>query len=242
MNWSRQPGINSNTTPALDGSGATKQAAASGSQTSGKREPQQPDEPVADTPTVEWIFAPSGTGYSIAGFGESGHVGKLKGFAQIARLIRTPRKPVLMLDLVGVGNDDRITADKRSQQPALDNKAMRAIFEDREKTKAELERAERDQDNVEAKRCREHISKLKAELSTGMGIGGKSRDLNNLLDKLRPQIWGTLKTAIKKLRETAPSMDRLAEHFELSISAEGVGFVYIPPIDPPPVWSTELKK
>src|SRR5262249_22682382 len=54
--------------------------------------------PRSPSPSIEWCFAPSGDGYFVAGFGESGHLSGYKGLADIARLIEAPGVPVPMLD------------------------------------------------------------------------------------------------------------------------------------------------
>ena len=66
-----------------------------------------------------FVFAPDGTEYYITGFGEHGHVNKLKGFHRIYRLNQTPGKPVLMLTLIEADDNKRIAAEKRSQQLML---------------------------------------------------------------------------------------------------------------------------
>ena len=73
----------------------------------------------------EFVFAIEGDGYYLAGFGESGHFRRLKGLNIIARLIQRPGIPVAMVELVGDGNDERLSRDLRSRQETLDNPAER---------------------------------------------------------------------------------------------------------------------
>jgi hypothetical protein len=191
-----------------------------------------------------FAFYLSGTGYYIAGFGEHGHVSNLKGFQQIYLLIQTPGNPVPMLTLVEADEDERIAVDKRSQQPMLDPRAKQELYDKIAEEKADLEQAEFDNNNVEANHCREEIEKLETELRKATGLGGKSRDLNTNFDKLRSRIAGTLKTSYEKLQAANPPMKLLANHFELSISADGTGkaYIYRPALNPPPEWDIEPKK
>jgi hypothetical protein len=60
------------------------------------------------------------------------------------------------------------------------------------------------------------------------------RDLNNPFDKLRPKIHGRLRAVYEAMLKADPPMNKLAEHFELSIGSEGGNaFVYRPAGDPP---------
>jgi hypothetical protein len=70
----------------------------------------------AESPRSSFMFAANGDGYFVAGFGEQGHVQKLKGFDQILRLIRTPGRPVPMIELAG--GRGRSANRRRCTQPA----------------------------------------------------------------------------------------------------------------------------
>jgi hypothetical protein len=184
-------------------------------------------------PTEECLFAPSGNGYFIKGFGEYGHLGGYKGLDVIARLIRTPGELVSMLELVGA--DDRTKADRRSPQRVLDADAKKKIREELQERRADLEQARKKNNTVEADLAEADVEKLQQQLLQAEGLHGKDRDLNNPFEKLRPQIHGQLKTVYKAMRKADPQMTRLAEHFDLSISSEGgTGFIYRPAAGSPP--------
>jgi hypothetical protein len=190
---------------------------------------------ISSSPPVveEFLFAPSGNGYLIKGFGETGHLPGYKGLDVIAQLIRSPGKPVSMLDLVRA--DDRTKVDKRSPQEVLDPEAKKAIRDRLRELEADLERARKDNATVEADLAETEIDKLAEQLLQAEGLGGKDRDLNNVFEKLRPKIHGRLNTVYKAMREAKPPMLKLAEHFGFSISAEGgTGFIYRPAGEPPP--------
>jgi hypothetical protein len=203
-----------------------------------EREPPAEDAtPPPPPPSVEWCFAPSGDGYFVAGFGESGHLSGYKGLADIARLIEAPGVPIPMLDLEGAGQ--QLTKDRRSRQPALDATGVQQIVGQLKELRADRERALAENNSVEADAAQAQIEQLEASLATAKGVGGKVRDLNDLYNKLRPKIHGRLRTVYKVMREADPPMKQLADHLELSISCEGASaFIYRPAGDPPP-WQFE---
>jgi hypothetical protein len=182
---------------------------------------------------ARFVFAPSGNGYDLRGFGEAGHLSNLKGLHVVYQLIQTPGGAVSMLDLAGA--DDRLRADRRTRQDVLDPDAKRDIVEELNDLHADLERARARNNTVEADLAEKAIEQLTQHLLQAAGLGGKSRDLNNPFDQLRPRIHGQLKTVYQAMRDSNPPMSRLAEHFESSITSEGGStFVYRPARTRPP--------
>jgi hypothetical protein len=184
-------------------------------------------------PAQEWHFVPSGDGYYIAGFGESGHLSGRKGLSDLSRLIQAPGRLVPMLELEGASQ--QVKQDRRGRQPSVDAKGLQEAGKRLRELRADLEKAQEDNNTVEADTIRAEIEQLEACLAPAKGFGGKARDLNNLFDKLRPRIHGRLRTVYEAMRKAVPPMNKLAEHFELSISCEGgSAFIYRPAGDPPP--------
>src|SRR5262249_6379308 len=72
-----------------------------------------------------WIFAPSGNGFFISGFGESGHLKGLKGLGILLRLLQSPGNGIPMVDLVTA--DKRLKIDRQSPQAAIDEEGLKAI-------------------------------------------------------------------------------------------------------------------
>jgi hypothetical protein len=204
--------------------------------------------PPAPAVTEEFIFAPSGNGYLIKGFGEFGHLSGYKGLHDIARLIGTPGGAVSMLELVGA--DDRTKADRRSTQAALDVQAMKEIKEKLDERRRDLDRAREENNSVEVNLAEKDIEELTQQVRQAKWFGGKAgagkdsgskdRDLNNLFDKLRPTIHNRLKAVYTALRQAQPAMSFLADHFEQSISSEGGTLVYRPG-GIVPVWKLSQK-
>jgi len=184
-----------------------------------KNTPELNDEP-------EFLFAPDGDAYSIRGFGEQGHVRKLKGCNIIWRLIQTPGKPASIYELDGAAKDNRLRGDRYSRQPTLDQEALREIWECLCHSRADLERAKSENNTVEAEHCQAEIDRLTITLKNSTAIAGVPRDLNNPIDKLRPKLSGALSRAINALM--VAGMPHLAEHFHQGISSESGEFVYKP--------------
>jgi hypothetical protein len=160
----------------------------------------------------------------LSGLGESGHVPKCKGLHDIFELTQTPHQPVPMRKLLGIGLE-RAT-DQRTHQPAIDAQARREARDELLAIKGKMERAREDHDYAEADTLQEEYDELLAHHTAALGLRGKSRDLNNPVDKWRPTIHNRLRTAYRRLREA--KMPQLADHFEARISADGSSFVYRP--------------
>lgn len=191
----------------------------------------------------EFVFAPSGDGYFIRGFGESGNISAkaCKGLHQIFMLVQSPGLPVAMTDLMSAGEHRRDISQLRqrsrqvlpaevqkgtSRQPSVTREGRDAIASELQRTNAELEAALNAGDAVEADICREHIKQVSATLRAMLGKGRRARDVNSVANKLRPSIRRALNRAYDNMRESKPPMRQLADHFEPLISAEGEGFVY----------------
>jgi hypothetical protein len=182
---------------------------------------------------TEVAFMRDGDGYFIRGFGESGHVTRLRGFDIIARLVRTPSVPVPMLELFGGALDKGIAADQRSRQETLDSQAVKDIRNRLAELRADYDKAEAKNNTVEMTSAETQIEELKSRLLADTGLAGRSRDMNSDNDRLRPTIYGNLKRAYQKLLSTKPPMVQLANYFEQTISSRGGAFIYSPgtPID-----------
>ncbi len=187
-------------------------------------------------PAEEYVFARQGDGWYIRGFGESGFVRNLKGFANLARLIRSPGEPVSMRELTGMQDDARLNADRQTPQPALDEQSLREIRDELAERQADLQEAKDENNTVEADLAQADTDRLKESLGSALGKGGKVRDLNNPNEQMRPTILTNLRRAYKRLKES--SMTMLAEHFESSVTSESGACVYRPAGDHP-TWRFE---
>src|SRR5262249_16486806 len=142
-------------------------------------------------PEPQWVFASDGDGYFIAGFGESGHIKRLKGLKIIATLLRTPGEFVPMLDLIDDAGRRR-AVDERSPQPMMDLRAKKEARARLAELQMARDGAKEENNTAAADQAEEQIQELLKELSAAVGLGGKDRDLNSLVNKMRPTIYASL--------------------------------------------------
>jgi len=185
---------------------------------------------------IDFVFARSGDGYDIRGFGKRGHVSYLKGLGQIAMLIRRSNESVPMIDLISLVEGEHQRADSSSLQPVLDDKAKKNIAKEVSELKVDLERAKRDNDLAAVDRLTGEINTLEQHYAASTGLGGRSRELKDKTGTHRASIHGALKRAYKALRGAKPPLSKVADHFENSISSESGTFIYRP-VDAQPAWS-----
>jgi hypothetical protein len=175
----------------------------------------------------EWIWAPDGNGYFVAGLGERGHFAKLKGLSMIEKLVHSPGQPVLMILLVG-GTAEKPKGDKHSKQLVMDRETLREVYNRCKVLRAEIEKDETEGRTVDADESRVELEQLKQQLKAAVGIKGKVRDLNDLANKLRPSIHGALDRVYGAMRKANPPLTELANHLKSAISSESATFVYRP--------------
>jgi hypothetical protein len=182
-------------------------------------------------PASDFCLWLEGGTYYICGFGEEGRFADLRGFGDLQKLILSPGEPVPWAEL-----DPTILAiESRSAQPAMDTEAIVAARAELNRLREEVDSADNDVDRADSQR---RYYELTAQLQGELGPGGRTRDLNSLINKLRPKIAGRLNTVYENLRATEPPLEKLASHFQDSISSSTSGFVYAPKRMSPP-WRTE---
>jgi hypothetical protein len=160
--------------------------------------------------------------------------GELKGIAILEQLLRRAGTTVPWVDL-----DPAVARDgKRSEQPALDSQALAQLRRERARLQEEVDTADNE---IDANDSQQRLTEVEEQLASATGLRGKPRDLNSLVGKLRPKIWGSLNTVFEKLRSAPHSANALAEHLQAHISSSADGFVYDPP-SPEPVWEFEGPK
>jgi hypothetical protein len=124
---------------------------------------------------------------------------------------------------------------KRTTQPIFDKDGQKNYKETLARLMDEVEEAE---DEIEKADSQRRLDELKSEIRRTTGIRGKPRDLNSIVNRMRPMIWDRLNTIIRRLRSSTPPLNRVAEHFEKCISSNANGFIYDPP-PATPSWLVE---
>lgn len=189
--------------------------------------PPQPQTPTPPDP-VRFCFWREGQGFWISGFGDSGFVKFLRGFEHIFRLLEARDSRFPMVGLVARGGVPEGTANSHVPDPVFDDEGLRAIREKRRQLDEQRDEAMElgKTDKVEA--LDREIEALEAATLQGIGVSGRSRNLDTRIDSLRATIHSNLRRAIDALRTSDPPLTALATHFESFISAEGADFVYRP--------------
>ena len=141
-------------------------------------------------------FRKSGTLWEMRYNGEKVLMAELKGFKDIYKLISQPTKEFHCSELmeipVLVGEDDQMFDQKAK------NKYKTRLVQLQE----DIEEAQEMNDNVRAGHLQEEYDKILDHLSSSLGLGGKTRKLDDQIDKARSALTWRIRTAIKKIRES----------------------------------------
>lgn len=194
----------------------------------GERDEEDSEQAKPESIEAEFVFRPDGDGYFIKGLGESGNFSArgAKGLRDLFRLVQSPGVPVPMLEFDAGPGVRQAEGDGRSIQPVADGETFKQLATERRQLKADIEAAE---SNMERDELQEKLSKLESAAKAMTGLNGNPRDINNLLDKLRPKLLKRISAAVNKLREA--SLTKLADHFDWAVSSESGCMVYRPAVE-----------
>lgn len=223
---------------ALRGEGLATAKAGAGDIQSAQAAMPNPSNDKSSQPSGEAQFAiwKDGNVWQLHGFGESAKFGDLKGFADIHRILSSPNKSALLVELTGELADERLANEERSQQPAIEKNELRKLNELINENKADLDSAKANNDLAEIARIEEEQAWLIKQVKAMTNVHGEPRDLN-ANNKRRSRVWDRIQKAIGKLPKGEPSMPKLAEHLQLCIRCEGDSVRYLDPSGI--VWKTE---
>ena len=166
------------------------------------------------------VFRKEGRVWSLAYDGLGAQLVELKGFHDIARLLRSPDEPVHCLELSGA------PPTTESRHDVLDADARRDYKRRIEELQGDLEKAESDNDPGRADAIRTELDALIDELTRAAGLGGRSRTMATDAERARSATTWRIRSAIKKIHAAHP---RLGQHLANSIRT-GVFCVYSPEI------------
>ncbi len=176
-----------------------------------------------------------GNTWYVEGFGESGIFQDMVGFGYIHRLVQSS-EPVLLQKLI---NSEFAMKDEHSFQPKMDRKAIRSSQERVQQLKKDLSDALSCVNESEVVKLSEEIAAIEHELQGSQGLGGKLRNANDPLPKLRSRVDQAMRRAIRKIRECGKT--RLSDHLEAAIDcgATRTGHAYYNTLGAKVVWQTE---
>jgi len=211
----------------------------------GLRPPEQPQSKNAaqSHSEPEFVFRRDGDGWFIKAFGEQGYLGHLVGFERLARLVHAAGQPVPMTELASgrvpknhVSSAEAAAAglstEPPSAAPLVDEKGIEDINRKISECQQGIKEAEECGDATLAEVYRKEEAYWLEQKRAATLPGGKPRSFPTEIDRLRPMIHDSLARAYEKLR--AAGLKQTANHFEMSIRAEGGYFIYSP--CPPIPW------
>jgi tetratricopeptide (TPR) repeat protein len=165
-------------------------------------EPRPPELPVTGN-----VFRREGSVWTVAFGGQGARLAGVKGFADLARLLGEPSRPVHCLELSNA-------PDAAGAASVLDAQAKRAIEQRLSELSDELEEATRLGDVAREERIRTELEQLTDELAHALGLGGRSRKLGDAVERARSATTWRIRSAIRRVAAAHP---RLGQHLENSI-------------------------
>ena len=133
--------------------------------------------------------------------GESIHLVRMKGLTDLAKMLQQPRKNFHCSELMGTGVTE-------SPVFAFDEKAKRVYREKILELQGEIKASEDNNDLGRAADLQTQYDQLVEHLSSSLGLGGRSRKLNDSLDKTRSAVTWRIREAIKKIEKSHPGLGR----------------------------------
>lgn len=132
---------------------------------------------------------------------------EVKGFVDMAKLLESPEKEFHCTSLFGSGVH-------ASSEPIFDEKAKQSYKKRMQDIQEDIQTCE-DQSNFErAAELQQEYSDLVEHLTASIGMGGKTRKVNDTMDKMRSAVTWRIRNAIQKIEKSHPALGR---HFANSI-------------------------
>jgi TolB-like protein/tetratricopeptide (TPR) repeat protein len=180
-----------------------------------------------DTPAELAAFRKVGSVWQVSFAGQDAHLPHSKGLADLALLLAAPGREIHCSELMAGGPD---LVDTAVATPSLDATA-RAQYEARIRDlQAALDDAEADHDLGRAEALRAELDALLAHLGQALGLGGRTRNLSDPVDRARSAVTQRIRQALRKLEAIHPL---LAAHLQGAIRT-GTFCCYAPVT--PPAW------
>lgn len=152
---------------------------------------------------------------------------ELKGFFDIAKMLADPEKEFHCTELMG-------TAVFADGEPVFDDKAKKAYRRRLLELKEEIDETDLHFNHERRVQLQMEYDSLMRHLTSSLGIGGKSRKMNDPVEKVRSAVTWRVRKAIQRLEKEHPA---LGKHLSVSIKT-GVFCAYKPEVVPH--WSVVL--
>jgi TolB-like protein len=139
--------------------------------------------------------------------GKSVFIPEVKGFLDMAKLLEAPEKEFHCTSLFGSGVVS-------TSEPVFDEQAKKSYKKRIQDLQEEIKSCEDDNNFERAAELQQEYSDLVDHLTSSLGMGGKTRKLNDPMDKMRSAVTWRIRNAIQKIERTHPA---LGKHFAHSI-------------------------
>jgi tetratricopeptide (TPR) repeat protein len=192
------------------------------------------------TPGDSALFHKEGEFWAIAYQGQNIRLPDAKGLGYLAHLLTNSAKEIHVADLVamvsapvtrssheksaGAGNHAEISTRHGDAGEVLDRQAARQYRTRLSELRAELEEASARGDSPSAEKLQSEIDFIAGELASAYGLGGRSRKIGDVDERLRKAVGNRITSAISRIRDAHPV---LGEHLAKSIRL-GVFCLYLP--------------
>ena len=139
--------------------------------------------------------------------GKTVFIPEVKGFVDMAKLLEAPEKEFHCTSLFG-------TAVISSSEVVFDDRAKQSYRKRINELLEEIKLCEDHSNFEKAAKLQQEYSDLVDHLTASLGMGGKTRKVNDTTDKIRSAVTWRIRNAIQKIEKTHPS---LGKHFAHSI-------------------------
>ena len=159
-----------------------------------------------DTPAQNLFLKENGM-WQICFEGTTVFIPEVKGFVDMAKLIGSPDKEFHCTSLFGTGV-------MSMAEPVFDDRAKQSYKKKMQELQEEIKLCENHSDFERAAELQQEYSDLVDHLTTSLGMGGKTRKVNDPMDKIRSAVTWRIRNAIQKIEKNHPA---LGKHFANSI-------------------------
>ena len=196
----------------------------------------------------ETVFRQDGDYWTVAFDGQVRQVKNVRGMRYLAQLLSHPNEELHALTLAGEGQSPHaVSGGQRSATlgeseafqygftdggEVLDPEAQAAYRKRAQELQEELEEAREFNDLGRVERLQEELDFLSQELSSAVGLGGRSRKTNSPADRARSAVSKAIKSAIKRIEKSHPT---LGDHLRQTVRT-GMFCSYTPDLRTPLIW------
>jgi len=196
-----------------------------------------PPQPAATRP--QSLFRREGEYWTVGFAGRTCRVRDAKGLTYVALLLRHPRKPLHVSELVSLGGGGAdVSAATESSTGAvgesrlglgdagevLDSQAKAQYRRRLDELRLELEQARSFNDAGRIERAQREIEFLTQELAAAVGLGGRDRRVGSAVERARVNVTRSIGRAVERIAEVHPE---LAAHLSETIRT-GTFCSYLP--------------